>query len=204
VSFGAKHSPYLHHLYDLFEPYTNTGPASISVYNKKTKTNHEVLKFNTVSLPQLLYYHRLFYVLNSVGKLIKIVPGNIEELMSPIVLAHLIMGDGNLKLPDEIIRIYTNSFTKEEVELLSLAITKKLNILSKVTHDRNNQYMITISKSQLPLVRELTKSYVCPSMYYKLGLESVNLDSFDISYKNTPELNQFSSDCYNYKDVFDQ
>lgn len=40
--------------------------------------------------------------------------------MSPVVLAHLIMGDGNLKLLDEIIHIYTNSFTKGEVELLSL------------------------------------------------------------------------------------
>lgn len=144
------------HLYDLFEPYTNIEPAYINVYNKKTKTNNEVVKFKTVSLPQLLYYHKLFYELNSglrgssgYGKLIKTVPVNIGELMSPVVLAHLIMGDGNLKLPDEIIRIYTNSFTKEEVGRLALAITKKLNIPTKVAHDRNNQYMITFSKSQL-------------------------------------------------------
>jgi hypothetical protein len=202
VSFGAKHSPYLHHLYDLFEPYTNTGPASISVNNKKTNTSHEVIKFKTVSLPQFIDYHQLFYVLNSQGKLIKVVPHNMVELMSPIVLAHLIMGDGNLKLPDEIIRIYTNSFTKEEVELLALAITKKLNILSKVAHDRNGQYMITISKSQLPLVRELTKAYVHPSMCYKLGLEPVNLDFFYV--KVRPELSQFSSDCCDYKDIFDK
>jgi len=204
VSFGAKHAPYLHHLYDLFEPYTNTGPASISVINKKTNTSHEVIKFKTVSLPQLTYYHQLFYEINSQGKLIKIVPHNIVELMSPIVLAHLIMGDGNLKLPDEIIRIYTNSFTKEEVELLALTITKKLNILSKVAHDRNDQYMITISKSQLPLVRELTKAYIHPYMYYKLGLESVNLDFFVYTLKNIPELSQFSTDCYEYKDSFDK
>lgn len=35
VSFRAKHSGYLLHLYDLFEPYTNSAPVSISVYNKK-------------------------------------------------------------------------------------------------------------------------------------------------------------------------
>lgn len=202
VSFGAKHSAYLHHLYDLFEPYTNSKPASLSVYNNKTGTKHEVVKFNTASLPQLLYYHQLFYLLNPKGKLIKIIPSMIEELISPIVLAHLIMGDGNLKLPDGILRIYTNSFTKEHIENLSLAITKKLNILNKVVHDRNNQYMICISKSQLPLVRELIKAYLHPSMYYKLGLEPVNLDSFD--YKNIPELNQYGPGCYNYKDIFDQ
>jgi len=92
VSFGVKHSAYLLYLYDLFESYTNTGPASISVYNKKTQTNNGVFKFKTVSLPQLLDYHKLFYELNDYGKLIKIIPKNIEQLMSPIVLAHLIMG----------------------------------------------------------------------------------------------------------------
>lgn len=162
VSFGAKHSKYLLHLYDLFEPYTNSSPVSINVYNKKTETNNEVLRFKTVSLPQLLYYHELFYKfkyneLTERDKLIKIVPTNIEELMSPIVLSHLIMGDGNIKLPDKIIRIYTNSFSKKEVERLALSITKNLNIVAKVSHDRNNQYMITISKNQLELVRSVIR-----------------------------------------------
>jgi hypothetical protein len=42
ISFGAKHSAYLMHLFNLVEPYTNTNPVSISVYNKQTKTNNEV------------------------------------------------------------------------------------------------------------------------------------------------------------------
>ena len=42
ISFGAKHSAYLMHLFNLIEPYTNTRPTSISVYNKQTKTNNEV------------------------------------------------------------------------------------------------------------------------------------------------------------------
>ena len=82
-------------------------------------------------------------------------PDNIIELMSPVTLAHLIMGDGNIKLHDGIIRIYTNSFSKEKVELLASSITVKLNILTRVVHDRNNQYIITISKSQLSEIRNL-------------------------------------------------
>lgn len=42
ISFGAKHSGYLMHLFNLIEPYVNTKPTSISVYNKQTKTNNEV------------------------------------------------------------------------------------------------------------------------------------------------------------------
>lgn len=51
-------------------------------------------------------------------------PINIEDLMTPVVLAHLIMVDGNLKSPDNILRIYTNSFSKKEVEKLAEVITK--------------------------------------------------------------------------------
>lgn len=81
------------------------------------------------------------------------------------------MGDGNLKRPDFIIRIYTNSFTKSEVDLLAMAITKKLGIIAKATLDRNGQYMITISKSQLPLVIAQLKAHMYSTMSYKLGLQ---------------------------------
>ena len=200
ISFGAKHSAYLMHLFNLFEPYTNTKPTSISVYNKQTKTNNEVWRFKTVSLPQLLYYYELFYKADSEGKFIKIIPLNIEELMSPVALAHVLMGDGNLKQPDKIIRIYTNSFTQTEVNLLALAITRKLGILTKVVHDRNNQYMITISKNQLSLIQELLKPHMHPSMYYKIDLEQSGLDLFN--YNNIPELNEFGSNCVNYQDIY--
>jgi hypothetical protein len=110
------------------------------------------------------------------------------------------MGDGNLKLPDEILRIYTNSFSKEEVELLASAIYNKLNIQTRVSHDRNNQYMITISKSQLPFMRELLKVHMHHSMYYKLGLEL--RDSEISNYKDIFEkLKQFDPDCEDYRDT---
>ena len=166
------------HLYNLFEPYTNSGPDIISV-SKTVGGENMVLKFKTVSLPLFAVYHRMFYKYNSAGKLVKIVPDNIIELMSPVTLAHLIMGDGNIKLHDGIIRIYTNSFSKEKVELLASSITVKLNILTRVVHDRNNQYIITISKSQLSEIRNIILPYMHPTMYYKLGLELSNSYAFD-------------------------
>jgi len=129
-----------------------------------------VIRFKTVSLPLFKFYHELFYKPNSKGKYIKIIPQNIKQYMDPVVLAHLVMRDENLKPEDNIIRIYTNSFIKEKVEILALAITKKLNILTNVVHDRRDQYIITISKNQLLKVKELLKPNMHPSMYYKFGL----------------------------------
>src|SRR5690348_10843533 len=91
--------------------------------------------------------------------------------MTPVVLAHLIMGDGNLKSPDKILRIYTNSFIKDDVELLASSITYKFDIKTKVVHDRNNQYIITISKSELHKVKDIIQDHMHSSMFYKIDLD---------------------------------
>jgi LAGLIDADG DNA endonuclease family len=57
--------------------------------------------------------------------------------LNPIILAYLIQSDGSFSKSR--VRIYTNSFSKAEVELLALAIKTNLNILTGVTHDRNDQ-----------------------------------------------------------------
>jgi hypothetical protein len=82
------------------------------------------------------------------------------------------MGDGYLKKGDNIIRIFTNSFTKLDVERLASAITNKLGIETRAVHDRRGQYMLAISRSQLDKVRELISPHMHPSMLYKLGLDS--------------------------------
>nr|YP_010556898.1 LAGLIDADG endonuclease [Cordyceps blackwelliae]UYS92280.1 LAGLIDADG endonuclease [Cordyceps blackwelliae] len=68
MEFSKKHEEYLKFIYDLYKPYINTEPADIKVYNKKTNSYNEVLKFKTISLcgaTQLIYYYELFYVKNS-------------------------------------------------------------------------------------------------------------------------------------------
>jgi hypothetical protein len=59
--------------------------------------------------------------------------------MNPIVLSYLIMTDGNFDKGRNRIRIYTNSYTKTEVENLAKSINNKLNIYAGVLHDRNDQ-----------------------------------------------------------------
>jgi len=98
-----------------------------------------------------------------------------------ISLAHLIMGDGNFLSEKNIIRIYTNSFNKEDVILLSNIINENLGIKNKVVHDRNSQYIIIIEKDNVNLTREITLPYMHPSMLYKLGIKinSIFNNKFD-------------------------
>lgn len=166
------HISYLLHLYNLFEPYCDSLVRVVEVFNKKTKINHTQMAFKTVSLPLFLKYHKMFYIFDeTLKRYTKIVPYNIEDIMTPVVLAHLIMGDGNLKPKDKIIRIYTNSFSKKDVERLGIAITNRLGIVTNTTFDRNNQYMLIISRNQLEKVRSIVLPYMHISMLYKLDLD---------------------------------
>jgi LAGLIDADG DNA endonuclease family len=64
VTFGFLHIGYLFHLFVLFEPYIDSGIQIIEIKNKKTNIKYLEAKFNTISLPLFLIYHKLFYVLD--------------------------------------------------------------------------------------------------------------------------------------------
>lgn len=69
------------------------------------------------------------------------------------------------------VRIVTNSFTKEEEELLVLALETKFNI--KSTLHKNNlsgRYSVVISNDSIDLLRRIVKPYILPSMLHKIGI----------------------------------
>lgn len=72
-------------------------------------------RFDTYSFSSLVWLYKLFYSNNKK----KILPSNIENLLTPLALAIWIMDDGTWKAYG--VRIATNCFTKQEVELLVLA-----------------------------------------------------------------------------------
>lgn len=75
VMFGSLHISYILHIYNLFEPYTDSMVNLITTFNKKTKINYLQVSFKTVSLPVLLIYHNMFYSFdNTSGRYLKIVP----------------------------------------------------------------------------------------------------------------------------------
>jgi LAGLIDADG DNA endonuclease family len=134
----------------------------------KTYTNY---RLKTKSLPLFVPYYNMFYSYNEdLNKYVKIVPENIIEFMDPIVLAYLIMTDGNFDKGRNRVRIYTNSYKKEEVERLALAINNKFNIYTGVLHDRNNQWILTIGAKNLTLLRNIVSEYFHDSMKYRIGL----------------------------------
>ena len=104
------------------------------------------LRFRTRAMPCLTELYSLFYP-NGV----KIVPYNIFELLTPIALAYMIMGDGSVQRHGLI--ICTNNYSIEDVVRLMnvLIIQYKLECKIRLKKRKNNQieYMIYISQSSM-------------------------------------------------------
>jgi len=170
ISFGKDRELFANWVNNLFSNYSNTGVKKTKFKNTLNNLNYN-FRFKTKSLPIFNYYHSIFYEINNVTqKYKKIIPHNIIDFMNPIVLAYLIMTDGNFDKSRNRIRIYTNSYTKLEVKKLAKVINIKLNIYVGVLHDRNNQWILTIGAKQLNLVRKLVIPYFEPSLLYRIGL----------------------------------
>ena len=162
-SFGVNVGAYANYIATLFGPYCNTGLIRGGT------------RLKTVTLPLFNYFHDIFYTLDTVtGRYVKVVPVMIMELMSPIVLAHLIMGDGNYHVAEQYVRIYTNGFTHADCIRLAASITT-LGIPTTVRKDKvglngEQQYLLAINKPYMSKLREVVVPHMHSSMLYRVGL----------------------------------
>jgi ubiquinol-cytochrome c reductase cytochrome b subunit len=161
---SIKHKDYIFWLYEFFNSrgYCNNN-LPIFFNQKLGLVYKEAYRFDTYSYTSLLWLYRLFYNHNKK----KIIPVNISDYMTPLALAIWVMDDGTFKKPG--VRIATNSFKLEEVELLQLTLYNKFTIKTSL-HKNKDKYQLYIKQESIKLLKELITPYLHKSMFYKLGL----------------------------------
>ena len=83
------------------------------------------------------------------------------------------MQDGSYHKVSKGVVLCTDSFKKEEVELLLSVLQTKFNlicIIQKAPSKTLNRFRIYISAKSLPILRELVQSNFHQTMLYKLGI----------------------------------
>jgi hypothetical protein len=173
-SFGSSYKLYRDFIADNFKNYCGTGVKSVIVWAKKDNINYVNYRLKTLSLPRFNKLHNIFYILDNNNKYIKIVPPQIMDIMCPIVLAHLIIGDGGFDKNRNRVRIFTYSFTYLDCLLLAKSISV-IDINTKVIFDRKSklgvdQYVLTIGRSELSKLRNMVLPYICKSILYRMGI----------------------------------
>lgn len=156
----------------LYNMYANLVKKAPSLVTRKphavTGKRYESIKFSTVALPCLNLYHGIFYANQK-----KKIPANIAELITFRGLAHFIMGDGYFILPDRVIMLCTENFSKQDLDLLIEALDKKLGIKAGLNVRKRgavNTYRVRIRKESMDRLIINVKPYFTPEMLYKLGL----------------------------------
>jgi hypothetical protein len=108
------------------------------------------------------------------GKTVKVLPSNIDELITDIALAHWISGDGHYERVTGGVRLATHSFTlKEVLKLRSILLDKFQLDSTHYEHGKGKgQYFIRFPKQQLPKLQSLVNPFIPPTMAYRVGLSS--------------------------------
>jgi len=105
--------------------------------------------------------HSLFYPNG-----IKIIPQNIFELLTPIALAHMIMGDGSWQRHGLI--ICTDSYTVQDVVRLMNVLIIRYRLECILRYHIKTLPRIYIRQRSIPLLQTIIRPHMHYSMQYKL------------------------------------
>lgn len=119
-------------------------------------------------MPCLTEFYTLFY-----PQSVKVIPLDIFELLTPVALAHLIMGDGSVRSHGLI--ICTDSYSIQDIVRLINVLIIKYRLECTLRYVTPTQPRIYIRERSMHLLREIVKPYMCPSMLYKLKGSSTKL-----------------------------
>lgn len=100
-------------------------------------------------------------------KHIKVVPTNIEECFTPLMIAIWIMGDGS-GMKDGGFKISSHGFTREENQFLCDLFEKRYQIKATVVNEKGKYTFIRIWKRSTPQLFAMVKPYLLGSCFYKL------------------------------------
>jgi len=173
-TFSKKNLPYLQYLkYIIYvDICTKTEPTP---YPNPIKTNKSVTQywFSSKRLPYFTNLHKIWYI-NINNKFIKIIPKNIDKLLTPIGLAHWIMRDGYWS--ENTLYLCTDNFNNEEVKLLINILFKNFGLIAKINTRKKNNNIIcwrirfSSKKKNINNLRNLILIYMIPEMLYKIGI----------------------------------
>jgi len=144
---------------------TDASPMKVKAFHKKQQKTYISWRAYTKTSPVFDEIRQLFY---SSGK--KIVPKNIKQLLtSPLSLAVWHMDDGYKRNDCNAFRINTDSFSREEHELLRETLRANFGIQSSI-HRKGKYLNLYIPQKYAQHFVGLIQSHIVPSLSYKIAL----------------------------------
>ena len=166
-SLRIQHLNYFNHVLELFKPYLSKEfkLKTKSFIDIRTNKSYSSVNFATLSLPCFNYYKDLFY--NS--DFLKIVPKNIQNILTPRGLAYWIMDDGSLQ--NKGLHLNTYGFTHQDVLLLKSTLENMFgeNTLKCSIHKHKKGERIYIWGESMDTIRHNISKFMHTNMLYKIN-----------------------------------
>jgi len=137
-------------------------PTILTRNNRKTGLITQSLYFRTLAMPCLNYYYEIFYKDKK-----KLIPRNLDELLTARGLAYWIMDDGGKSVYNQTI-LHTRAFTKEEVIYLQSVLNKNFELVTRLEEKKQDQWVIYIPVRQKIKLKDIVGPYLHKNMLYKI------------------------------------
>jgi hypothetical protein len=106
--------------------------------------------------------YSLFYV-----NKVKVIPQNIYELLTPVALAHMIMGDGVAK-PHGLI-LCTDSYSVQDVVRLMNVLIIRYELECTLRYHTLTQPRIYIRQRSMDKLQTIVQPFIYSSLLFKIG-----------------------------------
>ncbi len=156
---GYIHKLYLLHLFEVFKPYCYVNNPQL---RQNSDSSIKSLYFRTWSQPIFNFQVDLFIIEGK--KSIK--PSLILNNLTPRGQAYWIMDDGSLNGNTMI--LHTQSYTKQECEIISSELNEKFNLNTIVIPHKEVYYVVKIPFNDAKSQKNLIEPYIIQSFVYKL------------------------------------
>lgn len=152
---------YVYFVYKFLSHYCQSYPK-LSIGHRLGNPSY-MLRITTRSMPCITELHNKFYL-----NRLKIIKSSIYFDLTPIAIAHWIMGDGHFNKTG--LLLCTDSFLMKDIVLLMNVLLIKYNINSVIQYIGKKYPRIYIGKKSMPQLRKIVLPHMHKSMLYKLGL----------------------------------
>jgi len=166
IRHSMEQHDYLQHLHKLFEELVLQPLHLSSSFDRRTGKTYHWCNLHTLSFPCFSPYREMFY--NKLGA--KVVPTNIDKLLTPVGLAYWFSDDGHFHKASNGFYLCSNYFALAEIELLIKVLRANFDLDSRMHKGGiEGQRMIFIPTSQKEKLRALVHPYLHNSFLFKLG-----------------------------------
>jgi len=153
--------PYVLAVFNILSHYCSSLP--ISLIGKQNNIITHGVQFWTRSLPCFTKLHSSWY-----NQGVKIVPNDIYDYLTPVALAHWIMGDGSYHPAG--LHLCTDSFSNQDVARLINVLILKYGLNCTMQGYKSGRPRIYIKTNSMAQLGVIVAPFMHPTMLYKIHL----------------------------------